>query len=251
MNTHRTACAVAAAAACAVIAPPHARAAITMAGIDFWTGTPAGPGLHQAALVIDFGHPGAAAGAPSLVWGYRWPAAESRTGYDLLAAVVAADPRLDVSGLEFGFIDTVRYDADLDGAADFTHPGFDPGTGRYSAYWVNNAVVDGTPPLFADAGHLLPPNGNPYAAESPGTWVFSSTGMAGRPLADGSWDGWVYAGDPLAGPREPVAAMVPEPAAAVLLLAGSWLGLARRRRAACDRSSTAASMPPSPATPLR
>jgi hypothetical protein len=231
MTAHRTACAVAAALACAVSVPTTVRAAITLAAVDFWTGTPAGPGLHQAALVIDFNHPGAPTGAPSLVWGYRWPAAESRTGHDLLAAVVAADPRLDVTGLEFGFIDTLRYDADLDGAPDFTHPGFDPGTGRYSAYWVNNAVVEGTPPLFADAEHLLPPNGNPYASEAPGAWVFSSTGLAGRPLADGSWDGWVYASEPLAGPREPVAAVVPEPRIATLVLAGPCLWLARRRRA--------------------
>jgi hypothetical protein len=143
MTAHRPACAVAAALACATTAPTSAHAAIALADIYFWTGAPAGSGVHQAALVIDFSHPGAPVGAPSLVWGYRWPATESRTGYDLLAAVVAADPRLEVTGLEFGFIDTVRYDADLDGAADFAHPGFDAGSGRYSAYWVNNAVIEG------------------------------------------------------------------------------------------------------------
>lgn len=232
MTAPRTACAVAAALACAVAAPTTARAAIALAGIDFWTGAPSAPGVHEAALVIDFAHPGAPGGAPSLVWGYRWPAGEARTGQDLLAAVVAADPRLEVTGLEFGFIDTVRYDADLDGVADFIHPGFDPATGRYSAYWVNNAVVEGTAPFFADAGHLLPPNGNPFATEAPGAWVFSSTGLAGRPLADGSWDGWIYASEPLAGPREPVAAMIPEPSLAALLLAGPCLWLRRRRRGA-------------------
>jgi hypothetical protein len=102
---------------------------------------------------------------------------------------------------------------------------------------VNNAVIEGTPPLFADAGHVLPPNGNPFATEVPGTWVFSSTGLAGRPLADGSWDGWVYASDPLNSPREPVAAVVPEPATAALLMAGPCLWLACRRRAGEMRTS--------------
>jgi len=240
MTAHRTARAVAAALACAVIAPITARAATTLDAVDFWAGAAPGPGIHQAALVIDFDYPGAPAGAPSLIWGYRWPAHETRTGRDLLAAVIAADPRLEATGLEFGFIDTLRYDADLDGTPDFTHPGFDPRTGRYSGYWVNNAVAQGTPPFFSDARHLLPPNGNPFATESPGSWVFSSTGLADRPLADGSWDGWVYAAEALGGPRRPVAAAaVPEPAVPLLLAAALFRLAGRRRRAPTTRPATA------------
>lgn len=232
MTPHHTAIAVAAALMCAAAGWAPADGAIALADIKFWVGAAPGPGVAEAALVIDFGFAGAAPGAPSLMWGYRWPSSESRNGQDLLAAVVAADPRLDVTGLEFGFVDTIRYDADLDGTADYLHPGFDPGTGRYSAYNVNNAVVAGTPPLFADAAHVLPPNGNPYAAEAPGAWVASTTGLAGRPLADGSWDGWVYASDPVSGPREPVAAVVPEPAAVLLLIGAPVLWLGRRNRSA-------------------
>jgi hypothetical protein len=77
----------------------------------------------------------------------------------------------------------------------------------------------------------------PLPPRPPGAWVFSSTGLAGRPLHDGSWDGWVYASDPLNGPREPVAAIVPEPATAVLLMAGPCLWLACRRRTASARTS--------------
>jgi len=230
MKSLHTARAVAVALTCAVADPTPATGALTLADIEFWTGATAGPDVAEAVLVIDFNFAGAPLGAPSLAWGYRWGASESRTGHDLLAAIVAADPRLTATGLEFGFIDTLGYDVDLNGTPDFTHPGFDPGTGRYSAYWVNNAVNEGTPPLFADAGHILPPNGNPFAAEAPGTWVFSSTGLAGRPLANGSWDGWVFASDPVAGPREPLAAPVPEPATPMLLLTTVGLFLCHRRR---------------------
>jgi len=89
-------------------------------------------------------------------------------------------------------------------------------------------VIAGTPPLYLDAAHVLPPNGNPYAPENPGSWFVSTTGLAGRPLADGSWDGWVYASDPAPGPGAPVAAPVPEPSGPALLL-GAWLWALRRR----------------------
>ena len=228
MTIHRIALAVAAAAGFSCAASPRCHAAFTLADIQFWTGAPAGPGVNEAALVIDFAHAGADA-APSLAWGYRWPSAESRNGQDMVAAVVAADPRLYVTGLEFGFVDTVSFDSNLDGAVDLRHPGFDPVTGRYSVYWVNNAVIPGTPPLFSDAGHVLPPNGPPYATDSPGAWVVSTTGLFARPLANGSWDGWIYASDPAPSPREPVAASVPETSALSLVLAAAG-SLARRRR---------------------
>jgi len=244
MTPHRPALAVAVALTCAAAAPP-ADAAFTLADIDFWVGPAAGPGISQAAIVIDFAYPGAPADPPSLAWGYRWHSSETRTGQDLIAAVVAADPRLSATGIEFGFIDTLSYDGDLNGTPDHTHPGFNPATGRYSNYWVNNAVIEGTAPLFAEAGHVLPPNGHPFAAIDPGTWVFSSTGMAGRPLADGSWDGWIYAIDPVAGPREPVAALVPEPATAVFTVVAAAAGLTRRRR------SSPAQPLPANAPPLR
>jgi|GEM_PF-2220635 len=245
MTAQRTAFAVAAALTCAAASLTPAHGAFTLAGIDFWVGPAAGPGVNQAVLVIDFAFPGAAAGAPSLAWGYRWPASEPRTGRDLVTAIVAADPRLQAAGLESGFIDTIGYDADLDGTLDHAHPGYDPETGRYSNYWVNNAVTEGTAPAFADAGHVLPPNGNPFAASEPGTWVFSTTGIAGRPLADGSWDGWIFASEPVGGPRVPAAAPVPEPAAAILVLAGTLLW--RRRRPQIPSAAAGpAAHPPQP-----
>ena len=240
MKFHRTASAVAVALACAVIPPSAARASITLANIDFWVGPAPGPAVHHAVLVIDFAYPGAPTSAPSLAWGYRWPAAESRTGHDMLGAIIAADPRLDVTGLEFGFIDTLTYDADLDGRPDYSHPGFDPVTSSYSNYWVNNAVIDGTPPNFDNASHILSPNGNPYADIAPGKWIFSSTGVAGRPLADGSWDGWIYASEPAHGPRLPVAALIPEPAPAAFLLLAAMAGWLRRHQKSRHDSSPAA-----------
>ena len=68
-----------------------ARSAISFTDIRLWAGTAPGEGTSQAALVVDFHD-----GQPGLVWGYRWPAQESRTGQDMLAAILGADPGLAV-----------------------------------------------------------------------------------------------------------------------------------------------------------
>ncbi len=232
MTSHRNAVTVAAALLCAVAGHAPAYGAFTLNDIGFWAGPAPGPDISQAVLVIDFVHPEAPAEAPSLAWGYRWPAAEQRTGQDMLLAILGADPRLTATGLESGFVDTLGYDADLDGVDDYRHPGFDPVSGRYSVYWVNNDVIPGTPPFYSDATHVMPPNGNPYASDAPGSWVGSTTGLLGRPLADGSWDGWVYDADPAAPPREPIAAIVPEPGIAPLLALAALLCCCRRQRPA-------------------
>jgi hypothetical protein len=59
-------------------------------------------------------------------------------------------------------------------------------------------------------------------------WSFSGTGMSGRALTDGAWDGWSWAPSfNSEAPSEPIAA-VPEPAAVMLF--GLGIILAARRR---------------------
>ena len=204
--------------ACAVAAP----GAISFADIRLWAGSAAGPGVSEAAMVIDWRD-----GSPGLVWGYRWPSAEPRTGRDMLEAVLGADPALAVDSTIFpnaiAWAGRTRSYDDR-GTASFLDD-------RYWGYWVNNEVFQ-HPTDFMQNGHVVPPAtvvvplGNPFGS---GRWVESSTGAAQRPLVNGSWDGWAF-GEYGTQPLEPVA--VPEPGAGALVLLAGAAAASRRRRAA-------------------
>ena len=205
-------------------APSSGAATFLMPDLINWIGPAAGPGISQAAVVIQW--PGQSAWA----WGFRWNSAETRNGRDLLLALAGVDPRFSFTGS--GFISDLRWDADLNGTPEYFFPGFNGTTGEYMNYFVNNDQQpdnynNGAAPSGA---HLLPPLGGPYDEAGPGRWVSSNTGVLGRPVVDGSWDGWVYS----EGSRTPALAVnapspVPEASASLLLcLAGGAL-LHRRR----------------------
>ncbi len=216
---------VAGAAACSAIVSTEARAAtFLISDVTRWIGPDAGAGISEAVLSIQW--PGQ---TDAWTWGYRWQSTESKTGQDMLAAFVAAsNGAFVVTGLTSGFVSNIEWQGN-------SFPGYNAGTGQYLQYFVNNAQQggnynDGAAPTGA---HVLPPLGSPYDEAGPGEWVASNTGVGGRPLVDGSWDGWSYSafGDP--GPTQAVnaPAPIPEPGS-LLLLASSSLALLRRRRSA-------------------
>lgn len=185
------------------------QAAISMTDIQIW----AGSGPNQAALVIDW-----ADGGPALVWGFRWSNGATPNGTDMLMAVIGADARLRVPGLNPGtnFINTIEFDADGNGISERSQT---TSAGPYWGYVVNNDVYN-DPVDFNLNSHIVPPNltvipnGNPFDG---GAWVDSSTGLFDRPLVNGSWDGFAYGEFNLStftgpSPASPIAAIpVPEP----------------------------------------
>lgn len=206
--------------ALACVLSAQCQAAISFSEIQIW----AGSGTNQAGLVIDWGD-----GSAPLLWGYRWDGPAAPTGRDMLMAVVGADARLNVPGLTPAttFVNRFRYDADHNGSYERDATG---GSTNYWGYSVNNAVFF-HPTNFSLNSHIMPPNGNPYET---GSWVGSSTGMADRPLANGSWDGFAYGSfnlttfsDPAPGLAVP-AIPVPEPT--TLLGLAAVLFLCKRRR---------------------
>lgn len=186
-------------------------------------------GISQAVLVIQW--PGQTAWA----WGFRWNSQESRNGRDLLMALAGMDPRFSFSG--GGFVTDLRWDADLNGTPDFTFPGYNDSTGAYLNYFVNNnmqapdnyndGASNGTP---SGGAHVLPPLGSPYDEAGPGAWVSSNTGVLGRPVVDGSWDGWVYSDGSLAPALAVNAPLAVPELSSTLLLILSGSALLRRRR---------------------
>ncbi len=177
--------------------------------IRFWVGS----GTNRAALVIDWVEDSTE--PPALTWGHRWDG--TARGSDMLIAVVAADPRLfaklggtpanpnAVFGLgydadndgEFGIDDGTTFDMDgiaFSGPADgavATDPGDYYAEGWFTGFW-----------------HYGVAPSNPYNG---GIWTDSPVGMAGRMLADGSWDSWAFTPtfDFSAFAENPIAALPP------------------------------------------
>ena len=215
-----------------LLAPATTHAAFTFNDIEFWTGS----GGSQAALVIDFND---GTTDRSYAWGYRFDSATPRTGADLFLSVVEADPRLtaDAAVGSFGlFVNAITFDPDGTGslvAHSQTTPPFDSeaASNPFFNYFVNNEVFN-DPVDFNNNSHILPPNGEPFADTNPGSFINSSTGASGRPLADGSYDGYIFADFGTTPPTEPFAATaIPEPGSAILLLLAAP-ALMRRRRCA-------------------
>lgn len=200
-------------------------ASFLITDVTQWTGPDAGVGVSQAVLVVQW--PGQING---FAWGYRWQSSESKTGADMLAAFAASsDGSFVVTGNSF--VGNLQWQGN-------SFPSYNPTTGEYLNYFVNNAqstTIDGAPNYNNGAAptgaHILPPLGSPYDEGGPGEWVSSNTGVLGRPLVDGSWDGWVYARSGGSGPSLAVnaPAPIPEPSS-ILLIAGVSLGLLRRKR---------------------
>jgi hypothetical protein len=197
-------------------------ASFLMADVTHWIGPDAGVGVSQAVMVIQW-----PTQADAWAWGYRWQSSESKTGADMLAAFAAAsNGAFVVTGLSSGFISNLQWQGN-------SFPGFNATTGAYLNYFVNNSQVSGN---FNDGAaptgtHVLPPLGSPYDEAGPGAWVSSNTGVLGRPLVDGSWDGYVYAAFGGPGPAQGVnaPAAIPEPGS-IVLIAGASLILLRRKR---------------------
>lgn len=60
----------------------------TFQDIQFWVGE----GTNKAAIVLSW-HDGSTTNPDHIVWGYKWPAGETRTGLDMIKAIASADKR--------------------------------------------------------------------------------------------------------------------------------------------------------------
>jgi hypothetical protein len=158
--------------------------------IQFWVGA----GANRAALAIDWVE--SAAEPPALVWGYRWDG--TAHGNDMLAAIVAADPRLFAklggSRGNASAVYGVGYDANGDGqfAIDdetvFDAEGF-AFTSPADLAMATDAADYYAEGWFTGFWHYGVAPANPYGGAG---WSDIAVGMASRELTDGSWDSWTF-----------------------------------------------------------
>ena len=174
--------------------------ATTSTGIDFskierWTGQ----GDCQAALAIKWAD-GQNEGK-TLVWGYRWNSTETKTGEDLIRAVVKADPALYMMATQasWGFyIGAFGYDADADRYVTLTT--------MTSELYPRNGVFDIPSSEFETSASTDWGNGDSWNSPSGYTdyWSYyvaekasdvlgySQVGAGDRKLTNGCVDAYVF-----------------------------------------------------------
>ena len=173
--------------------------AVASTGIDFskierW----AGEGDCKAALAIKWADE--QNDGKTLVWGYRWNKGETKTGEDLIRAVVKADPAfyvLALSGTSFGTtFGGFGYDIDGNRNIIVTTPKNNEVYPRNGIVYVSSYVFDNcSAPDITDAWN---------SGWNKGFWSYnvadkaehalgwSNTGASGRVLTDGCVDAWVF-----------------------------------------------------------
>jgi hypothetical protein len=170
---------------------PVANAAFTFDDIRYWVGS----GMNRAAIAIDWSD--ASKTPPALVWGYRWNGAA--TGRSMLAAVIAADPRLFAKlGGSLGSESAVYglgYDANNDGQfAIDDGTTFDASGVAYTGPSDLAASIDPADYYaegwFTGFWHYGVAGADPFDGSA--TWADSQLGMASRALTDGAWDSWTF-----------------------------------------------------------
>ena len=174
--------------------------AVASTGIDFskierW----AGEGDCKAALAIKWAD--GQNDGKTLVWGYRWKSTETKTGEDLIRAVVKADPALYMMATQasWGFyIGAFGYDVDGDRHVTLTtmedeiYPRngvFDIPSSEFettaSTKWGKSDAWN-TPSGYTDYWGY-------YTAEKASdAIVYSNVGASGRQLTDGCVDAYVF-----------------------------------------------------------
>lgn len=174
--------------------------ATTSTGIDFskierW----AGEGDCKAALAIKWANE--QNDGKTLVWGYRWKSTETKTGEDLIRAVVKADPALYMMATQasWGFyIGAFGYDADGDRYVTLTTME-DEIYPRNGVFDIPSSEFETTASTeYGDGDAWNTPSGNTdywgyYTAEKASDAIgYSNVGASGRNLTDGCVDAYVF-----------------------------------------------------------
>lgn len=174
--------------------------ATTSTGIDFskierW----AGEGDCKAALAIKWAD--GQNDGKTLVWGYRWKSTETKTGEDLIRAVVKADPALYMMATQasWGFyIGAFGYDVDGDRHVTLTtmEDEIYPRNGVFdipsSEFETTASTKWGESDAWNTPSGMTDYWGYYTAKKASDAIVYSNVGASGRNLTDGCVDAYVF-----------------------------------------------------------
>lgn len=176
----------------------------TMDMIENWSGE----GANRAAFVVQWN---AESETSALVWGFRWDG--EATGETMARAIAASDPRFFImTETETAYGSTVSgfgYDVNKSGDFSITKDGVTLSPDENGVIFSSSYGYDGwtctDPEDYWQSGWYQGYWSYWLKSSDSDPWGYSGTGITGRKLTDGCWDGWNFSVNMLARPWKPLA----------------------------------------------
>lgn len=176
----------------------------TMDMIENWSGE----GANRAAFVVQWN---AESETSALVWGFRWDG--EATGETMARAIAASDPRfffMTETGTAYGStISGFGYDVNKSGDFSITKDGVTLSPDENGVIFSSSYGYDGwtctDPEDYWQSGWHQGYWSYWLKSSDSDPWGYSGTGITGRKLTDGCWDGWNFSVNMSSRPWKPLA----------------------------------------------
>lgn len=163
----------------------------TMDMIENWSGE----GANRAAFVVQWN---AESETSALVWGFRWDG--EATGETMARAIAASDPRFFImteTGTAYGStVSGFGYDVNKSGDFSITKDGVTLSPDENGVIFSSSYGYDGwtctDPEDYWQSGWYQGYWSYWLKSNDSDAWGYSGTGITGRKLTDGCWDGWIF-----------------------------------------------------------
>lgn len=163
----------------------------TMDMIENWSGE----GANRAAFVVQWN---AESETSALVWGFRWDG--EATGETMARAIAASDPRFFImteTGTAYGStVSGFGYDVNKSGDFSITKDGVTLSPDENGIIFSSSYEYDGwtctDPEDYWQSGWYQGYWSYWLKSSDSDPWGYSGTGITGRKLTDGCWDGWNF-----------------------------------------------------------
>lgn len=176
----------------------------TMDMIENWSGE----GANRAAFVVQWN---AESETSALVWGFRWDG--EATGETMARAIAASDPRFFImteTGTAYGStVSGFGYDVNKSGDFSITKDGVTLSPDENGIIFSSSYGYDGwtctDPEDYWQSGWYQRYWSYWLKSSDSDPWGYSGTGITGRKLTDGCWDGWNFSVNMSSQPWKPLA----------------------------------------------